>query len=119
MMDGSRLQRVSHTKFMGVVVDAKLNWKQHVNYISLKISRGLGAITWVRHILPQSVLLLLYHIMIILYPYLSYCNIVWGAASAAALAYINLSYCKKELYASLQAVGVVHRQGQYLHVYTY
>ena len=37
----------------------------------------------VRHYLPLTVMLLLYHTLI--FPYLSYCNIVWGSAKPTVL----------------------------------
>ena len=83
IIDGNALEQVGHSKFLGVIIDSKLNWKHHINYISLKVSKGLGAICRARHILPLNVLIMLYHTMI--YPYLSSCNIVWGAASNTVL----------------------------------
>ena len=44
ILDGKILEQVKETKFLGVVLDEKLNWSQHINHISLKISRGLGII---------------------------------------------------------------------------
>ena len=82
-IDGLLLEQVEYTKFLGIYIDAKLNWKKHIEYIAMKISRGLGALGRVRNILPQNALLMLYNSMI--YPYLIYCNIVWGTASTSTL----------------------------------
>ena len=82
-IDGYLLEQVEHTKFLGIFVDAKLNWKKHIEYIAMKISKGLGALGRVRNILPQNALLMLHNTMV--YPYLTYCNIVWGTASASTL----------------------------------
>ena len=78
-IDGIILDCVDQTKFLGVFIDKKLNWNAHVNYISPKISRGLGVIGRLRKILPKKILLMLYYTLI--YPYLSYCCIIWGQAS--------------------------------------
>jgi len=83
MIDGNFLERVEHCKFLGVYIDSKLSWKMHINHVALQISKGLGAIGRVRHILPKNALLLLYSTMIL--PYLSYCNIVWGSARPTVL----------------------------------
>jgi len=32
-IDGKILDCVDHTKFLGVIIDKKLNWNAHVNYI--------------------------------------------------------------------------------------
>ena len=82
-IDGYLLEQVEHTKFLGVYVDSKLNWKTHIDYVANKISQGLGVLGRVRDILPLNALLMLYHSMI--YPYLTYCNLVWGCATVTAL----------------------------------
>jgi hypothetical protein len=90
-IDGYVLEQTDCTKFLGVYIDAKLSWKKHIDYIALKISKGLGAMSRAKNILPQKILLMLYHSMI--YPYLTYCNIVWGSASTAVLS--RLIYLQK------------------------
>ena len=60
-IDGNLLQRVENTKFLGVYVDEKLNWKKHFDHIAHKISKGLGAMGRVRNIVPNNVLLMIYH----------------------------------------------------------
>ena len=82
-IDGILLQRVVSTKFLGIFVDEKLNWKTHIDHVAVKIAKGLGAIGRVRNIVPNSVLFTLYQAMI--YPYLAYCSIIWGSASAVSL----------------------------------
>ena len=55
------------------MIDSKLNWSNHINHVSLKISKGLGVISRLRNALPLHILLTLYYTLI--YPYLSYCNV--------------------------------------------
>src|SRR5271163_5117453 len=43
-IDGYLLEQVEHTKFLRIFVDAKLNWKKHIEYIAMKISKGLAAL---------------------------------------------------------------------------
>ena len=83
MLDGSYLEQVNSTKFLGLFIDEKLTWNQHISHISLKVSKGLGIISRVRRIFPQTVLLMLYYSLI--YPYLSYCCIIWGNACVSTL----------------------------------
>ena len=80
---GTEIKQISETKFLGVVVDDKLSWKNHINYISRKISRGIGIILKARKFLPKSYLLSLYSSFI--YPYYDYCIEVWGKASNIVL----------------------------------
>jgi len=41
-LDGNRLERVTSTKFLGVFLDEKLKWTQHLNHVAIKLARGLG-----------------------------------------------------------------------------
>ena len=75
--------RVEFTKFLGVYIDAKVTWKNHIEIIASKIAKGLGILNKVKLVLPQNVLLMLYNSLI--YPYLNYCAIVWGCAGATLL----------------------------------
>ena len=64
-------------------IDEKLNWKKHIEHVTSKISKGLGAMGRVRNIVPSKALLMLYHALV--YPYLTYCNIVWGSTCDSVL----------------------------------
>jgi Reverse transcriptase (RNA-dependent DNA polymerase) len=77
------LERVTYTKFLGIYIDDKLNWSEHINYICIKVSRGLGIIKRLKPIFPPNILTTLYHTLI--YPYLNYCCIVWGSAYSNTL----------------------------------
>ena len=77
-IDGHLIAEVDHTKFLGVIIDNKLNWSYHVNYISRKISKGIGIIIKGRKVFDKTTLLSLYNALV--YPYLCYCIHVWGSA---------------------------------------
>ena len=55
-IDGCKVGKVRHTKFLGVYIDEKLNWKKHISHINGKISRGMGILRKVRKVLPASCL---------------------------------------------------------------
>jgi len=82
-LDGNRLERVTSTKFLGVFLDEKLKWTQHLNHVAIKLARGLGIMGRVSRIFPLDILIMLYFFVI--YPYLVYCCIVLGSANATAL----------------------------------
>lgn len=67
-----------HTKFLGVILDNQLNWSEHIKYISNKISKAVGVIIKARKVFDTATLKTLYYSLI--YPYLSYCIHIWGAA---------------------------------------
>ena len=76
IFDGTPLENVSWTTFLGVEVDNKLTWKYHINSICKKISRNIGVINRLKQYFPSSTLLMLYSSLIL--PYLNYGILVWG-----------------------------------------
>ena len=71
------IERVSETKFLGVVIDQKLTWKQHIEYIKGKISKSLAILYKSRNLLNSKALHLIYYSLIV--PYISYCVELWGS----------------------------------------
>ena len=71
------LQRVNKAKFLGVIVDQHLNWKDHISMISQKISKSCGIIYRIRNTLDIKSKRLIYYSLI--HPYLTYCVNVWSS----------------------------------------
>ena len=82
-MNGSNIFCVEKAKFLGVVIDNKLIWTEHLKFVTRKISKGIGIIIKARKYFNSDTLLSLYNTLIL--PFLSYCVHVWGAASAVHL----------------------------------
>lgn len=76
MINGIELERVSEIKFLGVVIDNKLSWKPHINYIKTKISKSLAILNKAKDLLNKASLNMLYCSFIL--PYMTYCVEVWG-----------------------------------------
>ena len=79
VIDQKEVRRVKCVKYLGLIVDDKLTWSQHVDYISSRITRHIGILKCIRHFIPKESLSLLYHTLI--EPYFKYCSIVWGQCS--------------------------------------
>ena len=75
-LGGILINRVTKTKFLGLIINYKLNWKAHISYMSGKISRTIGVIIKARN-LGKRALLSLYYTLI--FPYPTYCSHVWGS----------------------------------------
>ena len=75
---GSTLEQLNYTKFLGMIIDNKLNFINHICYIKSKISKGLGIIIKARKNLNRKVLVNLYNTFV--FPYLIYCIEIWGNA---------------------------------------
>ena len=80
---GSVIEQVQSIKFLGVIINDRLSWNDHVNYIRTKISKGVGIIYKARRLLNQSACLSLYYAFV--HPYMSYCVEVWGSTYACTL----------------------------------
>jgi Reverse transcriptase (RNA-dependent DNA polymerase) len=77
------LEQVTSVKFLGIYIDEKLTWNQHVINICKKLSSGVGMIGRLRFIFPSAVLLTLYYALV--YPYICYCCVIWGNSCMSAL----------------------------------
>ena len=76
-INNSILERVHSIKFLGVVLNDKLDWRDHKAYIKTKISKNIGVLNRCRKILNMKDILSMYNCFIL--PYLSYCIPLWGS----------------------------------------
>ena len=76
VIDNIDIENVKHSKFLGVIIDERLTFNNHIQYMKGKISRAMGILYKCRKYLNQSTLLTLYNAFI--YPYFTYCIPVWG-----------------------------------------
>ena len=73
------LELKEYVKYLGLLIDANLSWRNHINHITLKISKNIGIMSRLRHTVPQSILLYIYKSLVL--PYLSYGIAAWGRAA--------------------------------------
>ena len=71
-----KCQRVYSSKFLGVFIDYKLTWKEHIKYACGKICKCIAILNKVKNLLNKSSLHMLYNSLFT--PYLTYCTEVWG-----------------------------------------
>ena len=67
---------VDHAKFLGVIIDNKINFKKHINYITGKISKHSGILYRIKHCMPLKTRLTYYNSFVL--PYLNYNILHWG-----------------------------------------
>ena len=70
------IERKDCCKFLGIMIDDKLTWSQHIDYIHSKLSRSLYAINRSRYLVPPKYLKTLYDSLV--HQYLSYGIALWG-----------------------------------------
>ena len=75
-VDNTILDRVYVTKFLGILIYDKLNWKEHIGMIKSKLSKTIAVIYRAKYLLDKNSLFVLYCSLFL--PYISYCCEVWG-----------------------------------------
>ena len=75
LVNGTTLNPVKSAKFLGVMLDDKLLWKEHVEQLKVKIKRSLGMIHRGKNLLNCHGLKMLYYAQF--YSHLSYCIVIW------------------------------------------
>ena len=56
-VNGQLIGRVYKSKYLGLIVDDKLSWKDHIDLISSKIRRNIGVMKQVREYVPGEILI--------------------------------------------------------------
>lgn len=73
----SRIHETDFIKFLGVYFDNHITFKQHIDYISLKLSKSVGILYKLNSYLPVEVLKILYQTLV--QPYMLYGIEAWYA----------------------------------------
>ena len=69
-------------KYLGVILDNKLSWSQHINYLVTKLSQVAGILYKVRSLLPLKSRIMIYNSFA--NSYLNYGTVAWGSATPTA-----------------------------------
>ena len=77
-ISGCPIDEVYETKFLGIIIDSRLTWAPHIRYMKSKVAKGLGIILKCRKIFETETLIALYNSIV--FPYFSYCILIWGSA---------------------------------------
>ena len=63
-INGITIKRKNSSKYLGIIIDDKLNWKNHVQNLCSKISKGSWAIANIKHFVDTKTLLIIYYSLI-------------------------------------------------------
>ena len=78
-----KVERVKSIKFLGVLLDENLSWKDHIKYIENKVAKNIGLLYRAELFLDKNSLLTLYYSYI--HTYLNYANLSWGSTNRTNL----------------------------------
>ena len=79
IINNYEIQRTESIKFLGVLLDENLSWKEHIKCNENKIAKNLGLLYEASHYLNERSLLVLYYSFI--HTYINYANIVCGSTN--------------------------------------
>ena len=99
------IQRKESIKFLGVLLDQHLTWKEHTKLIENKIAKNIGMLYKARPYLDKNVLLWLYYAYI--HSYLNYANTVESST--------NRKYLKKLQSQQKQAIRIKFHENKFAH----
>ena len=74
-VDNMNIERVKEFNFLGLMVDANLNWEKHIAKVSNACSRKIGILNKLKHVLSLEKKTLLYNSLIL--PHINYCITAW------------------------------------------
>ena len=72
-----------YVKYLGIIIDNKLNWKSHINELTKTLSKAIGLLSKIRHFVTSSTLKHLYHSLF--NSHLVYGCILWKTATDVQL----------------------------------
>ena len=73
---GTVIERKHVVRFLGVLVDDKLTWSNHIAAIKAKMSKYIGVIFKLKSIIPVTARLTIYNSLV--QSHLNYCSLIWG-----------------------------------------
>ena len=75
-IDDTPMNASNFVKYLGVLIDNRLNFKYHTAMVAKKLSVAAGVINKIKHYIPHAMLKSIYYS--IAYPPLIYCVTIWG-----------------------------------------
>ena len=87
-IDNIEIKREQSLKFLGVLIDENLTWKNHIELLQNKISTNIGVLFKASKLLNMRCLKNIYFALI--HSYISYANIAWGSSFKTGLKKIFL-----------------------------
>ncbi len=77
LISGQIIQQVDSHKHLGILLDNKLNFNEHVNKLCNKLNSSVALLARTRKFINQQTAFLLYNALVL--PRIDYCCMVWGA----------------------------------------
>ena len=82
-----KLEQVKSLKYLGVVLDKKLKWTNHIQLLCTKLAQVCGILRTIKPLVNSKTLLNVYYCMV--YSQLQYGILAWGNANKTNLSPLN------------------------------
>ena len=105
IINNYEIQREESIKFLGVLLDQHLTWKEHVKLTENKIAKNKGILYKARPYLDKRAFLCLYYSYI--HSYLDYANTAWCST--------NRTYLKKLQSQQKHAIRIIFHENKFAH----
>ena len=89
-MGGFVIERTKSYRYLGLLVNEKFSWENHVSEVCWKLSQMAGVILKVRSLLTREAMMLVYHSLVS--SKLRYGLICWATANKTLLDKIDVAY---------------------------
>ena len=93
LYDTIPLKQIDCIKFLGIFIDNKLNWSNHIDYLCKLISRNVGIINKLKHFFPSDVLYNIYNALVLPYNKL---YLLLPGARQVPIYLIEFLFCKRK-----------------------
>ena len=105
------IKEKEYAKYLGILIDNKLTWKQHINHVNLKVTKGLAILYKLRNYVSEQILRMLYFSFI--QPHIDYGLLIWGNATTT-----NLKPIKKKIEKVVRIISFKNKQTPQNHCLT-
>ena len=75
-LNGKRVYPSKSVKYLGIKIDENLNWKQHIQYIVVKLNRANALLFTIRNYVNKHILRTIY--FVIFDSHINYAYLIWG-----------------------------------------
>ena len=90
VLDNNPLEQIRSHKVLGVFIDDKLRWENHINFLSKKLARSVFLLNRLTPYLDSNARKMFFHAHCL--SHINYSSIVWGGAAQHHLAKLNSVY---------------------------
>ena len=73
---GADIEFVDNFNFLGIIIKKHLHWISHVDMLTAKLSKTIGILNTLKHVLPINIMRTIYNSLILCH--LNYGVLIWG-----------------------------------------